>query len=160
MQIKIIIYKGLLDQRIIKQVMDSSRIEDVIGEFIPLKKRGANLVGICPFHGGRTPSLYVSPQKGIFKCFTCGEGGDVIAFLKKYKNYNFVESINWLANKYNISLDGNDESENIVFIDTEVGVDRQKVQDYGAVRGIAYAVSAGVQIFRINVQHIMWAQYH
>lgn len=115
--------------------MDSSRIEDVIGEFILLKKHGANLVGICPFHGGRTPSLYVSPQKGIFKCFTCGEGGDVIAFLKKYKNYNFVESINWLANKYNISLDGNDESENIVFIDTEVGVDRQKVQDYGAMRG-------------------------
>ena len=115
--------------------MDSSRIEDVIGEFILLKKHGANLVGICPFHGGKTPSLYVSPQKGIFKCFTCGEGGDVIAFLKKYKNYNFVESINWLANKYNISLDGNDESENIVFIDTEVGVDRQKVQDYGAVRG-------------------------
>lgn len=77
--------------------MERSRIEDVIGTFIPLKKCGSNLVGICPFHGGKTPSFYVSPQKGIYKCFTCEEGGDVIAFLRKYKHFTFVESINWLA---------------------------------------------------------------
>ena len=72
------------DRQIIDKIMTATRIEEVIGSFIPLRKRGANYIGICPFHKEKVPTFYVSPEKGIYKCFSCGKGGDVISFLKEY----------------------------------------------------------------------------
>ena len=84
--------------------MDAAHIEEVIGQFVSLKKRGANHIGCCPFHNEKTPSFYVSPAKGIFKCFGCGEAGDVVAFLKKHEHFTYPEALRWLADKYHIEI--------------------------------------------------------
>lgn len=84
--------------------MDAARIEEVIGDFVSLKKRGANHIGCCPFHNEKTPSFYVSPAKGIFKCFGCGEAGDVVKFLMKHEHYTYPEALHWLADKYHIEI--------------------------------------------------------
>ena len=94
----------MIDQETIQRIMDAARIEEVIGDFVSLKKRGANHIGCCPFHNEKTPSFYVSPSKGIFKCFGCGEAGDVVAFLKKHEHYTYPEALQYLARKYNIEI--------------------------------------------------------
>lgn len=135
----------MIDRQIIDRIMTAARIEEVIGTFIPLRKRGANYIGICPFHKGNIPTFYVSPEKGIYKCFSCGKGGDVVSFLKVYKGFSYLEAIQWLSEKYAIPLDDEKADNNhftgnnipklhtIAFIDTEVSVEDQKVKDYGAV---------------------------
>ena len=85
--------------------MDATRIEEVIGEFVQLKKRGANHVGCCPFHNEKTPSFSVSPSKGIYKCFGCGEKGNAVGFLMKHEHYSYPEALRWLANKYHIEIE-------------------------------------------------------
>lgn len=80
------------------------RIEEVVGEFVSLRKRGANLVGLCPFHNEKTPSFSVHPVKGIYKCFGCGEAGNPIDFLIKYEQLSYVEALRWLARKYSIEI--------------------------------------------------------
>ena len=139
----------MIDRQIVNKVLAATHIEDVIGGFIPLKKSGANYIGICPFHKGKYKSFTVSPEKGIYKCFACGKGGKAISFLMEYKHFSYPESIQWLAEKYGIAINTDSESDNnqdsrietesfskvrIAFIDTEVGVDNKKVMDYGAVR--------------------------
>lgn len=94
----------MIDQETIQRIMDTARIEEVIGDFVSLKKRGANHIGCCPFHNEKTPSFYVSPSKGIYKCFGCGEAGDVIGFLKKHEHYTYPEALQYLARKYNIEI--------------------------------------------------------
>lgn len=91
--------------------MEASRIEEVIGDFVSLKKRGANHIGCCPFHNEKTPSFYVSPSKGIFKCFGCGEAGDVVAFLKKHEHFTYPEALRYLAQKYNIEIHEEEQTE-------------------------------------------------
>ena len=88
----------------VEEVRSASDLIDVIGETVPLKKAGANYKGCCPFHHEKTPSFMVSPEKGIYKCFGCGEGGDVIAFVMKTQNMNFVEALEYLANRVNIEI--------------------------------------------------------
>ena len=94
----------MIDQETIQRIMDAARIEEVIGDFVSLKKRGANHIGCCPFHNEKTPSFYVSPSKGIYKCFGCGEAGDVVKFLMKHEHYTYPEALQWLARKYNIEI--------------------------------------------------------
>ena len=94
----------MIDQETIQRIMDASRIEEVIGDFVSLKKRGANHIGCCPFHNEKTPSFYVSPSKGIYKCFGCGEAGDVVKFLMKHEHYTYPEALRWLAEKYHIEI--------------------------------------------------------
>ena len=94
----------MIDQETIQRIMDTARIEEVIGDFVSLKKRGANHIGCCPFHNEKTPSFYVSPSKGIYKCFGCGEAGDVVSFLKKHEHYTYPEALQYLARKYNIEI--------------------------------------------------------
>ncbi len=94
----------MIDQETIQRIMDAARIEEVIGDFVSLKKRGANHIGCCPFHNEKTPSFYVSPSKGIYKCFGCGEAGDVVGFLKKHEHYTYPEALRYLAKKYNIEI--------------------------------------------------------
>ena len=84
--------------------MDTTRIEEVIGDFVSLKKRGANHIGCCPFHNEKTPSFYVSPAKGIFKCFGCGKSGNAVGFLMDHEHYTYPEALRYLANKYNIEI--------------------------------------------------------
>lgn len=84
--------------------MDATHIEDVVSEFVSLKKRGANLIGCCPFHNEKTPSFNVSPARNIYKCFGCGESGNAVGFLMKHEKYSYPEALRWLAKKYNIEI--------------------------------------------------------
>lgn len=95
----------MINQETVQRILDASHIEEVIGEFVSLKKRGSNHIGCCPFHNEKTPSFYVSPSKGIFKCFGCGEAGDVVRFLMKHEHYTYPEALHYLAKKYNITIE-------------------------------------------------------
>lgn len=95
----------------VTKIMDAVKIEDVIGAFVPLKKRGVNYIGLCPFHDEKTPSFNVNPVRGIFKCFGCGEGGDTISFLMKHQHYTYYEALKWLADFYHIKVEETELSE-------------------------------------------------
>lgn len=86
-------------------ILDSVRIEEVVGDFVSLKKRGANLIGVCPFHKEKTPSFIVSPAKGIFKCFGCGKAGDSVRFIMEHEHYSYPEALRFLAQKYGIIIE-------------------------------------------------------
>ncbi|MBK9764404.1 MAG: hypothetical protein IPO87_13865 [Flavobacteriales bacterium] len=89
---------------------DAARVEDVVGEFVALKRKGPRFLGLCPFHNEKTPSFNVSPQLGIYKCFGCGEAGDSITFLTKHEHLSYVEAIKWLGKRYNIDLPEEEQS--------------------------------------------------
>lgn len=89
----------------IQQIIEASRIEEIIGEFIVLKKRGANYLALCPFHTEKTPSFHVSPAKGIYKCFGCGKAGNAINFLMEHEHYTYPEALRYIAKKYNIEIE-------------------------------------------------------
>src|SRR5690606_12354796 len=97
----------------IQQVIERADIVEVIEQFIKLKKRGTNFIGNCPFHNEKTPSFNVNPAKGIFKCFGCGKGGDVISFVESYEKFSFTETIRWLAAFYNITLEETEATESV-----------------------------------------------
>ncbi|MDX1912612.1 MAG: DNA primase [Saprospiraceae bacterium] len=88
----------------IQEILDATRIEEVVEEFVTLRRRGVNLIGLCPFHGERTPSFNVNPARNIFKCFGCGKAGDAITFLREHENLTYPEALRWLARKYNIEI--------------------------------------------------------
>ena len=88
----------------IQDILDATRIEEVIEEFVTLRRRGVNLIGLCPFHGEKTPSFNVNPARNIFKCFGCGKGGDAITFLREHENLSYIDALKWLARKYNIEI--------------------------------------------------------
>ena len=89
----------------IQSILDSAHIEDVVGDFVTLKKRGANYLGLCPFHNEKTPSFSVSPSKGIYKCFGCGKAGNVVNFIMEHEHYSYPESLKYLAKRYGIEVE-------------------------------------------------------
>lgn len=91
-------------------ILDTVRIEEVVGDFVSLKKRGANLIGVCPFHKEKTPSFIVSPAKGIFKCFGCGKAGDSVRFIMEHEHYSYPEALRFLAQKYGIIIEEKERS--------------------------------------------------
>ncbi len=93
------------DQGAIREIHARVDIASFIGQYVPLKKRGNDLVGLCPFHGEKTPSFHVHPDKGFFKCFGCGVGGDVITFLQKLENLDFNDAVRTLASKAGVELE-------------------------------------------------------
>ncbi len=95
----------MISRKSIEEVMDRSRIEEVVGDFVNLKRRGSNLTGLCPFHHEKTPSFSVSPTRNIFKCFGCGKGGDSVKFVMEHEGYDYPEAIRYLAGKYGIQLE-------------------------------------------------------
>lgn len=95
----------MITSRTVEKIMDATRIEDVVREFVQLKTRGVNLLGLCPFHPEKTPSFTVSPSKNLFKCFGCGKGGDAIAFLKEHEGFTYPEALRWLAARYHIEVE-------------------------------------------------------
>jgi len=94
----------MIKQETIDEIINTCRIEEVVGDFVRLHKRGVNYIGLCPFHNEKTPSFTVSPSKGICKCFGCGVAGDSISFVMKHENYSYVEALRYLAKKYNIEI--------------------------------------------------------
>ena len=94
----------MIDKATIDRIQDSAQIVDVVSDFVTLKKRGVNYLGLCPFHDDRTPSFSVSPSKNICKCFSCGEGGTAIHFIMKHEQLSYYEALKYLAKKYNIEV--------------------------------------------------------
>ncbi|AVM66594.1 hypothetical protein C3V37_01435 [Peptostreptococcaceae bacterium oral taxon 929] len=94
----------VINAAVIDKIKEFNNIEDVIGENIKLEKKGASYTGLCPFHKEKTPSFHVNSKDGYYKCFGCGEAGDVITFIEKYKNYSFQEAVEYLADRANITL--------------------------------------------------------
>ncbi len=95
----------MIKQETIQRIIDTARIDEVVSEFVSLRKRGTSLIGLCPFHNEKTPSFYVSPAKGIYKCFGCSKGGDSIGFIMEHEHYSYVEALRFLAQKYNIEIE-------------------------------------------------------
>ena len=91
-------------------ILDTVRIEEVVSDFVSLKKRGANLIGVCPFHKEKTPSFIVSPAKGIFKCFGCGKAGDSVRFIMEHEHYSYPEALRFLAQKYGIIIEEKEQT--------------------------------------------------
>ena len=94
----------MIDRPTIAKIMDATKIEDVVSEFVTLKKRGINYVGLCPFHNDSNPSFSVSPTRGICHCFTCGKGGNAINFLMELEQMTYPDALRWLAKKYKIEI--------------------------------------------------------
>ena len=95
----------MIDQPTIDRITDTAQIQDVVGDFVTLRKRGVNLLGLCPFHNEKTPSFTVSPAKGIFKCFGCGKGGNSVHFIMEHEQISYYEALKYLARKYNIEVE-------------------------------------------------------
>lgn len=95
----------MITKKTINDIVETSRIEEVVGDFVNLKKRGANLLGLCPFHNEKTPSFTVSPAKNIYKCFGCGKGGDPVNFIMEHESVSYPESLKYLAEKYGIEIE-------------------------------------------------------
>ncbi|MGZ3920051.1 MAG: CHC2 zinc finger domain-containing protein, partial [Bacteroidia bacterium] len=94
----------MIPKETVDKIIDAARVEEVVGEFITLKKRGANYLGLCPFHGEKTPSFTVSAVKGIYKCFGCGKAGNSVNFVMDHLQLSYPEALRWLAKKYSIEI--------------------------------------------------------
>ena len=95
----------MISQEAIGNILSAARIDEVIGDFVALKRRGVNLIGLCPFHNEKTPSFTVSPSKGIFKCFGCGKAGNTVNFLMEYEHFTYPEALRFLAKRYHIEIE-------------------------------------------------------
>ena len=93
-----------IDSETVQKILDTAEILDVVSDFVSLKRRGANYIGLCPFHNERTPSFSVSPSKGICKCFSCGKGGSPVGFLMELEQMSYSDALRYLAKKYNIEI--------------------------------------------------------
>jgi len=89
----------------VREIMETARVEEVVADFVNLKRSGSSMQGLCPFHDEKTPSFSVSPAKNIFKCFGCGRAGDSVGFVMEHEQFSFVEALRYLANKYNITIE-------------------------------------------------------
>ncbi len=123
----------------IEQINQTAQIEEVIGDFLQLKKRGANLLGNCPFHNEKSPSFTVSPSKGIYKCFGCGKAGNSVNFVMEHEKYSYPEALRYLARKYNIEI----------IEEVQTDEEKQKAND----REGLYLVSEFARDFYSNLLH-------
>src|SRR5947199_10866644 len=95
----------MISQQTIQQIQSRIDIVEIVGGFVRLKKRGANYLGLCPFHNEKTPSFTVSASKEIFKCFGCGKSGNAISFIMEHEKLAYAEALRWLAQKYNVPIE-------------------------------------------------------
>ncbi|MBO4282251.1 MAG: DNA primase [Bacteroidales bacterium] len=100
----------MIKRESIDAIVAACRIEEVVGDYVHLAKRGVNFIGLCPFHDEKTPSFIVSPAKGIYKCFGCGEAGDSIRFMMQHEHYSYVEALRYLAKKYGIQVEETEQT--------------------------------------------------
>ena len=101
----------MIDRITIDKIRSAANIYDIVKEFVTLKKAGANFKGLCPFHDEKTPSFIVSPSKQLFKCFSCGEGGDAVGFIMKHERITYPEALKWIAKRYGIEVREKEETE-------------------------------------------------
>ena len=95
----------MIPQDTVREILETARVEEVVGDYVNLKRSGSNMLGLCPFHDEKTPSFSVSPTKNIYKCFGCGRAGDSVRFMMEHEQLSFVEAIRYLAEKYNITIE-------------------------------------------------------
>lgn len=100
----------MISKETIDKIFNTAQIVDVVNDFVPLKKRGANYIACCPFHDEKTPSFSVSPAKGIFKCFGCGKGGNVVHFVMEHEHLGYFEALKYLGKRYNIEIEEREET--------------------------------------------------
>ncbi|MCO6478148.1 MAG: DNA primase [Phaeodactylibacter sp.] len=103
----------MIKPKSVEEVIETARIEEVVQDFVNLKRRGVNMIGLCPFHAEKTPSFTVSPSKGFYKCFGCGKGGDAVNFIMELEQMDFPEAIRYLAKKYGIKLEETEVSQEV-----------------------------------------------
>ena len=100
----------MIPKETVDQILDTARIEEVVGDFVTLKRRGSSYVACCPFHNEKTPSFHVTPSKGIYKCFGCGKAGSAVGFVMEYEHLTYPEALRYLARKYNIEVQEEEET--------------------------------------------------
>jgi DNA primase len=100
----------MIDKQTVDRILDAVKIEEVIGDFVTLRRRGSNYLGLCPFHEDKNPSMSVSPAKGIFKCFACGKAGTAVTFVMEHEHITYPEALRYLAKKYGIEIEEKEES--------------------------------------------------
>ena len=104
----------MISQKSVQEILERARIEDIVEDFVTLKRRGVNYIGLCPFHNEKTPSFTVSPSKNICKCFGCGKGGDPVQFLKEHEGFTFPEALRYIAKKYGIQIEEKELSQEAI----------------------------------------------
>lgn len=117
----------------IQQIQQRIDVLDVVGEFVKLKKRGVNYLGLCPFHNEKTPSFTVSPGKEIYKCFGCGKSGNAISFIMEHEKYSYVDALKWLANRYGVEVEEtyvNDEQRQQILVADSLYIINQFAQQF------------------------------
>ncbi len=113
----------MISPETISAIFETARIEEVIGDFVNIKKRGVNYIGLCPFHNEKTPSFTVSPSKRIYKCFGCGKGGNSVSFIMEHERYSYPEALKYLAKKYNIEIEEEEQTpEQLQALDEQEGL--------------------------------------
>ena len=160
----------MIPQETVDRILDAARIDEVVGDFVTLRRRGANLVACCPFHNEKTPSFYVSPSKGIFKCFGCGKAGSAVGFVMEHEHYTYVEALKYLANKYHIEVKEKEETvediaarqrtESLMLVSEfaqKFFVDSLLHTDEGRNVGLAYLHSRGLDDETIERFGLGWA---
>lgn len=120
----------MIKAKSVEQIISTAKVDEVIEDFVNLKKRGVNLIGLCPFHSEKTPSFTVSPSKNLYKCFGCGRGGNSVSFVMDHESLSFPEALKYLAQKYNIEIE---EGEH----DPEFDVEQQKRESYFIINQFA-----------------------
>ena len=159
----------MIPQETVNKILDTAQIVDVVGDFVTLKKRGANHIACCPFHNEKTPSFSVSPSKGIYKCFGCGKSGTAVGFVMEHENMTYVEALKYLAKKYHIEVIEKEESaeeiaqrqkhESLLLVSEFAGKFFQQSLDTQEGRTIAYQYfrSRGLEDETIRKYGLGWA---
>lgn len=161
----------------IQKIFESAHVEEVVGDFVSLKKRGVNYIGLCPFHNEKTPSFVVSPAKGIYKCFGCGKAGNSVNFIMEHEHYSYPEALRFLAKKYNIEIEEEaltpemqqqiDERESLFAVNTFVnGYFQENLfnSDEGKAIGLSYFKERGflevtIKKFQLGYAIDKWDDY-
>ena len=159
----------MIPQETVQKILDTARVEEVIGDFVTLRRRGADLWACCPFHGEKTPSFHVIPAKGQYYCFGCHKGGSAIGFIMDYEHLSYVEALRYLARKYNIEIVEKEETaedianrqrnESLLLVSEYAGkfFKEQLHTDEGRSIGLEYFHSRGLEDATIEKYGLGWA---
>ena len=159
----------MIPQETVRKILDTARVEEVIGDFVTLRRRGADLWACCPFHGEKTPSFHVIPAKGQYYCFGCHKGGSAVGFIMDYEHLSYVEALRYLARKYNIEIVEKEETaedianrqrnESLLLVSEYAGkfFKEQLHTDEGRSVGLEYFHSRGLEDATIEKYGLGWA---
>ena len=159
----------MIPQETVQKILDTARVEEVIGDFVTLRRRGADLWACCPFHGEKTPSFHVIPSKGQYYCFGCHKGGSAVGFIMDYEHLSYVEALRYLARKYNIEIVEKEETaedianrqrnESLMLVSEYAGnfFKEQLRTDEGRAVGLEYFHSRGLEDATIEKYGLGWA---